>query len=273
MSLPRVTACVVTYQSATSLSLCLNAFFAQKGVEPRAIVVDNASTDGSADIAEKFDAATVARLAENSGFAAGMNRAIAQADTDLILLLNPDVVLSESAAATLAAALSGAPSDVAAVQPKLVSPHSDPPRLDSTGIELRLFRLDPRDRGHGEIDTGRYDAARGVFGVTGACSLWRRSVLAGLAIGGEVFDEGFFAYYEDVDLCWRAGRFGYRFLYCPEAQATHPRRNPPPTARTSTRWRSPTAISLFLKMRPGSKSRRSSPSTCPSKSRDGLSER
>ena len=76
-------------------------------------------------------------------------------------------------------------------------------RIDSAGIVYPRNRR-PRDRGSEEVDLGQYDRAEIVEGASGAAMLLRVGGLPDLAIEGEVFDESFFAYHEDTDLCWRA---------------------------------------------------------------------
>jgi hypothetical protein len=94
--------------------------------------------------------------------------------------------------------------------------------LDSTGHRLYRNRR-AVDRGEREPDTGQYDDAREVFGVGGAAPLLRRAMLDDVRDGDEVFDADFFAYFEDIDLCWRARTRGWRFGYEPAAVARHHR--------------------------------------------------
>jgi len=95
--------------------------------------------------------------------------------------------------------------------------------LDSTGI---VWARNQRhfDRGGGQPDRGQFGRAEYVFGVTGAAAFYRRACLDDVAAGGEVLDEDFFAYREDVDLAWRAAWRGWRCLYAPEVQAWHARK-------------------------------------------------
>jgi GT2 family glycosyltransferase len=92
--------------------------------------------------------------------------------------------------------------------------------LDSTGLFIDRCRR-PYDRGQMCDDRGQYDNHREVFGACGASALYRRTMLEDLAYHSEYFDEDFFAYYEDVDLAWRAQARGWRAVYAPQATATH----------------------------------------------------
>jgi len=100
--------------------------------------------------------------------------------------------------------------------------------IDSTGILLQKRRFSPADRGEGQKDQGQFDTPdqEEIFGPTGAAALYNRRALAEASLGPEVFDEDFFAYYEDVDLAWRLQLFGWRSVFVPEALAYHERKGP-----------------------------------------------
>ena len=94
--------------------------------------------------------------------------------------------------------------------------------IDSAGITLPFNRR-PRDRGSEDVDCGQFDRTGFVFAASGAALMLRCSALKELEVEGEVFDEDFFQYFEDTDLCWRAGLLGWRTLYVAEARAIHRR--------------------------------------------------
>ncbi len=227
---PRVTACVVSFNNADTLKKCLANLLSQTGVELDVVVFDNASIDESAAIASEFENVKLIVSKQNIGFAAGANEAFAHCDGPYALFCNPDVFLHPGCLSACVKALEKSDANIAAAQPKLVQSGKDDQgrsRLDSTGILLSLSNLSPRDRGRGKIDEGQYDGATEIFGPTAACALWRVEALRKCMIGGELFDEDFFAYYEDVDLAWRANNQGFRFLFVPEARAAHDRKDPP----------------------------------------------
>jgi GT2 family glycosyltransferase len=162
---------------------------------------------------------------DNRGYGAGANRVFAEcgrshADAAFVLILNPDVILERGFAASLLRAMQARPR-VALASGKLL--RDDGRTLDSAGIRLSRQRW-PRDRGSEQLDRGQFDAPELVFGVSGAAMLLRRSALADLTIEGEVFDEDFFAYYDDTDLAWRAELLAWQVLYEPGARAIHARR-------------------------------------------------
>jgi GT2 family glycosyltransferase len=98
--------------------------------------------------------------------------------------------------------------------------------IDSTGIFF-LRNLRHLDRGSDEIDRGQYERREFVIGATGAAALYRRAMVEDVSVGGEFFDEDFFAYREDADVAWRAQLMGWSCLYVPEAVAWHVRRVTP----------------------------------------------
>ncbi len=94
--------------------------------------------------------------------------------------------------------------------------------LDSAGLSMGVL-FHARDRGSGRRDEGQYDERELVWGVCGAAALFTGAFLDEMSARGGVFDETFFAYKEDVDLCWRAGLAAWVFVYEPDATALHAR--------------------------------------------------
>jgi GT2 family glycosyltransferase len=146
-----------------------------------------------------------------------------------VLSLNPDIVVRprflsamlSALAESTRTALPNPGQSVGMAAPKLLRADA-PTLLDSTGLYVDRRRR-PYDRGQGEPDVGQYDTQTGVFGPCGAAALYRRELLEDLALDGEYFDEGFFAYCEDADLAWRAQLRDWRCVYVPAAVATHVR--------------------------------------------------
>jgi GT2 family glycosyltransferase len=199
------------------LEPCLAALAEQTLLPARVVVVDNGSTDGSVELVrDRFPAARLVTFSENRGFAVAMNAGIAEASADLVALLNNDAVAEPRWLEELAACLGRHPAAAAATS-KLLSA-SEPGRLDGAGDGLTRSFL-PYVHGHGEPDDGRFGEEVEVFGASGAAALWRGSVLREL--GG--FDERFFAYYEDVDLSFRARLRGYEIWYAPRSVVRHAR--------------------------------------------------
>jgi GT2 family glycosyltransferase len=189
------------------------------------IVVDNASEDGSLEVVSQyFRAATIVVNETNTGFCFAHNQAIRASKGLYYLALNPDVFLNPD---FLSKALQAIEMDshVGQVSGKLYRVSSmeqvgGSRVLDSAGM---FFTPNQRhfDRGAGEVDTGQYDKPEYVFGLSGAAAFYRRTALEDAAVGGEYFDNSFFAYREDADLSWRLQLLGWKALYAPEAQAYH----------------------------------------------------
>lgn len=205
-----VTVIVVAYQSARVLPRCLDALAAQTVRPARILVVDNASTDGSAAVA-RARGADVIEAGNNLGFAAANNQAARAARTEWLALLNPDAYpeprwleeLLEAAARWPGAALGSTQRDAA-----------DPARLDGVG-DAYFFAGIPFRAGFGRI---RPVPAEGeVFGPCAAAALWPREAF--LALGG--FEERFFCYGEDVDLAYRHRLRGGRCVQVPAAVVAH----------------------------------------------------
>ena len=223
MSRPSVSAVVLNYNGGQMVLDCLASLASQQPGCDEVICVDNASADGSLEAARTaFPDVKYVELDRNYGFAGGMNRAIDASSGDYVALINLDVTLEPDYLARCAAAL-GADPALAGVTGKLLRPGpSDPPVLDTTGhIVYRNRRA--VDRGEREPDLGQYDADRALFSICGAAPVFRREALEDVSLGGEYFDEDFFAYFEDFDLAWRSQLRGWRFAYVPEAVGRHHR--------------------------------------------------
>jgi GT2 family glycosyltransferase len=222
---------ITTFNSAQFIERCLDSAQRQSYQPLEIIVVDNASMDGTHELlAKRGTGINVVYNDTNVGFAAAQNQAARAARGSWLLSLNPDVVLSPNFIAE-AVSMGERDSKIGALCGKLLrwNPGSDPEftkAIDSTGIYF-LPNLRHLDRGAGEADRGQFEQAEYVFGATGAAALYRRSMVEDVSVGGELFDEQFFAYREDADLAWRAQIMGWHSLYTPRAIAWHVRRVTP----------------------------------------------
>jgi len=222
---------ITTFNSAPFIERCLDSVERQSYRPLEVIVVDNASTDGTRELlAKRGTGIKVVYNDSNIGFAAAQNQAARSAKGSWLLSLNPDVVLSPNFVAE-AVSMGESNPKIGAVCGKLLRWNlgSDPEftkAIDSTGIYF-LHNLRHLDRGAGEADRGQFEEAEHVFGATGAAALYRRSMVEDVSVGGEFFDEQFFAYREDADLAWRAQIMGWHCLYAPRAIAWHVRRVTP----------------------------------------------
>ena len=193
----------------------------EHSVGARVIVADNGSTDDSADVVTGFTEVEWLALPENYGFAEGYNRALAQIEAEVYVLLNSDVRVT---AGWLDAPLARLVTDerVAAVQPKVLADQRPDyfeyagaagGYLDALGYPYCRGRIfDTVER-----DVGQYDDAVPVDWATGACCFVRAGVWREL--GG--LDGSFFAHMEEIDLCWRMRRAGYTCWVEPGSTVYH----------------------------------------------------
>jgi GT2 family glycosyltransferase len=230
MTAPQVTAVLVNYNAGPELRRALESIAAEMTGQPwEAFVVDNASVDGSGAIAAEF--APQARLianTENVGFARGINQGLRLASAPVVLIMNPDCRLAEGAMSAMRSVLEAYP-ECAIVGPRILDPdgavqgsaRGDPDMFTGlfgrTTWLRRLFPGLPVSKRNVVIDVPGGGAAVIVDWVSGACMLARRDALE--TVKG--FDERYFLYWEDADLCRRLRQAGYHVRYLPAATAIH----------------------------------------------------
>ncbi len=225
---PLVSVTVVTYNSGRFIRRCLESVLAQRRQPVEVIVIDNASSDGTCDILERFeDSCCIVYNEENIGFAAAQNQAIALSRGEWILTLNPDMFLLSNFVESLVATARLDPA-IGTVCGKLLLSDAkfdldDRQRLDSTGMYFTPM-LRHKDRGCMETNNGEYQQYEYVFGATAAAACYRRAMIEDISIEGEFFDSEFFAYREDADVAWRAQLMGWKCVFDPHAVAFHVRR-------------------------------------------------
>jgi GT2 family glycosyltransferase len=223
---------IVTHNHADTLPTCLSAIEKLDPAPARVVLIDNASSDGSAEIAQNLSSKTpfkVIRETSNTGFAAAVNRAIGLTSEPWVLVLNPDCAPQPEFVRCLFEELaqSRVAAEVGTITPKLL--RSDGPGLEpGTTVDAAgmLVTASGRhfDRGAGRIDDGAFDRPAWVFGGTGAAAFYRREALEDVAYpGDEIFSPTFFAYREDAELAWRLQSRGWRCLYAPLAVGAHRR--------------------------------------------------
>jgi GT2 family glycosyltransferase len=232
-----VAVCIVTHNSAADLAGCFESIAALSHRPLEVVVVDCASGDGSLEAARAHAPAGIpfqaVGLAENLGFAGGMNVAMARTRAPWVLTLNADArPAPDYVDRLLDRAQAQSQVRVGAVTGRLVRPLSpdqpdgEPRRLDACGMILtRNWRH--LDRGSGEVDRGQWSTPDRVFGATGAASLFRRAALDDAAVEGEIFDPRFHSFREDAELCFRLRERGWEVAYEPAAVCEHRRFNLP----------------------------------------------
>src|SRR3954452_2645262 len=210
-----VTVVVPAWNGERWLPGLFDSLAAQTQQPAEVIVVDNGSTDGTlAWLAREAPQGRVLAQGGNTGFAMAANRGLLAAGTEVVALMNTDVVLTPDWIEIMAARLA-AEQGCASVACKMVRLGSENV-LDDCGDVLRRDGV-CEQRGHGRRDDGRWDAPGEVFGACAGAALYRRSAVR--EAGG--FDERFFSYLEDVDLALRLQLAGWPCAYEPRAVARH----------------------------------------------------
>ncbi len=217
--MPKIVSVVVTYNARELLRECLESLANQDYSNMSTIVVDNGSTDGSQDmVGEEFPAMMVVDCGENLGFGPGADLGIRRAlgeGADWVFLLNNDATVAPDCLSKLVASSSQHAAGL--VGPKILY-HAPPDLIWSAGGRVSLWTGAIEHIGLRELDHGQHDSPQDV-GYLSACALLADRVVFERA---GTLDPAFYpAYVEDVDLCFRARRAGFRVLYEPSARAWH----------------------------------------------------
>lgn len=211
----RVSVIIPSWQQKDLLDHCLRSLETQTFKDFETVVVDNGSTDGTAElVTQKFPQTKLVKLERNLGFAAAVNRGIEKNSGEYFALLNNDMESGSDWLANLVKTLDDYPEFAACASKQLN--FKDHLLVDAAGDELNIVGQ-ARSRGHGEIDVGQYEKTEEVFAVSGGSSLYRRSVWRQVG----PFAEEYFAYFEDLDWCFRARLQGFCFGYEPKAVVFH----------------------------------------------------
>jgi hypothetical protein len=206
---------IPTWNGRQYLAPCLDALRAQLRPADEVIVGDGGSTDGTGEFLQReYPEVTVVALPENRGFAGTTNAGIRRARGEYIATLNNDTQVHPGWLRALEEALETHPG-VGHCGSKMLRA-DDPSIVDSAGT---VYRWDGWAQmiGTGERDDGRFDQQVEVFGACAGAALYRRTLFDEIGL----FDEDFFANYEDLDLDFRAQLRGYRCLFVPTARVLH----------------------------------------------------
>jgi len=213
--MPFINVIIPNFNGEKLLPTCLESLRRQTFQHFDVTAVDNGSRDGSLDLLrERYPEVKIIPLERNYGFAAAVNRGIEATHDELISLLNNDIELDPKWLEELQRAMIEH-LEVSACNPKVMRYH-ERERINILGIRLNT-NGEAQIIGAGEVDRGQYDEERYIFGVNAAASLYRRKMFEKIGL----FDESFFASFEDVDLSFRAQLAGYKALYVPKAIAFH----------------------------------------------------
>lgn len=211
---PLFSVIIPNWNGRHQLDDCLNSLRRQIFDSFEAVLVDNGSSDGSADfVITTFQEVRVVVLKENVGFAASVNRGIEVAQGEYVVLLNNDTEVDPHWLGNLELVIRENPG-VWLFASKLLN-YYDRAIIDSAGDGLNLW-FGPYKIGENEL-SDNYRRQTLIFGACGGGGCYKRELFDRIGL----FDEDFFAYFEDIDLSFRANWAGYRCLSVPDAIVYH----------------------------------------------------
>lgn len=222
----KVSIVIVNWNGEKYLKKCIDSLLKQNYNNFEIIIIDNDSSDNSVKIIEENFKQNVKLIKNrNIGYAGGANVGINESTGDYVVIANPDVIFTENYIRRCIEIFEE-DNKVAAVSGKLLKYDFDKDEIinyiDSAGISIDHKRH-AWDRGQNEKDIGQFEKTERVFGVCGAAAIFKVEALEDIKINNEYFDYDFFAYKEDIDLCWRLNLYGYKCMYVHDAIAYHGR--------------------------------------------------
>ncbi len=233
MDKPLVSVQLVVKDGMRYLRHCLDAVRAQTYQSLQVVILDNASTDGTADVvAREYPECTLIRHSTNLGTWPGQEFLLAHTQGTYIVALSVDVILEKEFVARAVAACEE-DTTIAAVQGKVYqytiadlavngSAALRRETIDTCGFALTRGRT-VINIGHGEPDGTVYSTACQILGAEGATPFFRRAVLEHCRIEGHIADPDYFWYGDDLDLAWRITLLGHRQMFLPDVIAWHDR--------------------------------------------------
>jgi len=241
MNKPKISIIIIHYNTPHFLKTCLDGIFGQTYENIEVIFIDNNSPekDGLEFVRNTYlnnpelrnnKQLTIIDNSENLGYAKAANQGIRfalnlGADPEFLVITNPDIIYTPEYFEKIVERIEK-DSSIASITGKVYKydfANKKPTNIIDT---VGLFAYKSRrviDDGQGVEDIGQFDEEQEVFGISGACPLYRRKALEDVKIGDEYLDENFFMYKEDVDLSWRFLLFGWKNLFYPKAIAYHGR--------------------------------------------------
>ena len=213
---------IPNYNGYEHLKTCYASLKKQTRQDHIVILCNNGSGDSSREYTKKeFPKAAVIEIGYNSGFAKAVNEGIKYSlkntASEYILLLNNDIELEENFLDTAVKALTS-DKNASMLAVKMLN-YYERNKIDDCGDFIKSGGGSPLARGNGETDNGQYDKTEYIFGACAGAAFYRKELFEKTGL----FDETFFAYYEDIDLSFRAQLYGNKCLYEPKAVCYHKR--------------------------------------------------
>ncbi len=228
-----VSAVVINFNGLADLPACFDSLAGQDYQAIELVIIDNGSQDGSLEWLRQWVSgqASAGRFippvalvenGRNTGFSPALNQGIAASGGEYVMPLNTDVVLQSTFVSRMVEAVE--PDGVGSASGKLLRfpPYGAENVIDTAGHVMFRNRL-ALNLGEGKKASANFLEATEVWGTCGAAAIYKREMLRDVAVDGEFFDEDFFAFWEDLDLDWRARMRGWRCMFDPAAVAWHRR--------------------------------------------------
>lgn len=223
---PSVSAVIINYNSRDLIKPCMESLLAQTWPNLQIIFIDNNSADGSYEyFTEHFKNNIAVHNNTNFGYTYAGNQGIRLAASKYMMLMNPDIILAQDYIQKCVEKMESDPK-IGSITGKIYKYDFQNNRktdyIDTVGLLVFRNRR-VIDDGQGMQDKGQFDHEKEVFGISGACPLYRKEALEDVKVFHQYLDEDFFMYKEDVDLAWRLRLFGWKAVYLPSALAWHGR--------------------------------------------------
>ena len=204
---------IPNYNGIQYLEACLDSLLADD-YQGQLLVVDNASTDGSYELLEKYPTVNVIRLDYNTGFCGAVNAGIRAAETEYVILLNNDVEVEKGFVLELEKAMDDNPKAFSGnAQMRMLK---NPEYMDNAGDYYCALGW-AYDYGKGKKAAPKYQKPRRIFASCAGAAIYRKEIFDQIGL----FDEKHFAYLEDIDIGYRARIYGYENIYVPNAIVYH----------------------------------------------------
>lgn len=209
----KISIVIPNYNGEKYFKKCIESIRLQNFIDYELIVIDNASTDSDYSWIREDQSIIFKKLDKNYGFSKAVNEGIKLSRAEYVLLLNNDTVLKQDFLAKLLETIEK-DKNIFAVSSKMIQ-YNNQELIDDAGDEYNIFGWAYKV-GDGK-SIKEFTSKRNVFSACAGAALYRKSVFEEIGY----FDENFFAYMEDIDISYRARIYGYKNVYCPEAQVYH----------------------------------------------------
>lgn len=219
----KIAVIIINWNGKCLLEECLNSVESQNYDNFKIIFVDNGSSDGSVEfIKEKFPKVDVMELKKNTGFAKanniGIHKAFEDPGIEYIALLNNDAIVEKNWLSEMMKIIKQ-DERIGSVAPK-IKKYYKRNIIDSIGNAIHLDGGGVSNHIN-KIDNGQFDNIKKLFGPSGCAALYSKKMLEDIEINSDFFDSDFFAYFEDIDLNWRAKLKGWKCFFAPKAVVYH----------------------------------------------------